>query len=243
MEEARKKGYISMKAVFIDIDNTLLSFDEYVKRTMKVGFAHFDLKPYEPSMYEVFTRENNKLWQGIEQGTLTFEKLQKIRWNKVFQSLGIEFDGEEFERYFREQLFESAIPEPGAYEMLHALKKKDFILCVASNGPYAQQVHRLEIAEMKQFFDYIFISEQVQAAKPSRDFFAHAFGWLNEGREIAILPQETVIIGDSLSSDIAGGRQYGMKTCYYRRDKNTPIPDTVDIVVDDLSQVAEYIQK
>lgn len=100
---------------------------------------------------------------GIEQGTLTFEKLQKIRWNKVFQSLEIEFDGEEFERYFREQLFESAIPEPGAYEMLHALKKKDFILCVASNGPYAQQVHRLEIAEMKQFLiTYLFQSRSKQ---------------------------------------------------------------------------------
>lgn len=60
-----------MRLVFIDIDNTLLDFDAYVKQTMQTGFAHFGLKPYEPYMFEVFTEENNRLWHQIEQGTLT----------------------------------------------------------------------------------------------------------------------------------------------------------------------------
>lgn len=66
-----------MKAVFLDIDNTLLSFDGYVKQTMKEGFEHFGLKPYEPYMFDVFIRENTKLWRQIEQGTLVFEELEK----------------------------------------------------------------------------------------------------------------------------------------------------------------------
>lgn len=61
-----------MKAVFLDIDNTLLSFDGYVKQTMKEGFEHFGLKPYEPYMFDIFIRENTKLWRQIEQGTLVF---------------------------------------------------------------------------------------------------------------------------------------------------------------------------
>ena len=68
-----------MKLVLIDIDNTLLDFDAYIRRTMEEGFAHFGLRPYEPWMYDVFHRENNKLWRQIEEGTLTFPELEKIR--------------------------------------------------------------------------------------------------------------------------------------------------------------------
>lgn len=73
-----------MRLVFIDIDNTLLDFDAYVKQTMQTGFAHFGLKPYEPYMFEVFTEENNRLWHQIEQGTLTFDELHNIRWCNIF---------------------------------------------------------------------------------------------------------------------------------------------------------------
>lgn len=90
-----------MKAIFIDIDNTLLDFDAYVRTTMEQGFAHFGLPAYRPEMYHTFTAENNKLWRQIEEGTLTFAELQKIRWNNVFAALGIHFDGPAFEHYFR----------------------------------------------------------------------------------------------------------------------------------------------
>ena len=87
-----------MKLVLIDIDNTLLDFDAYIRRTMEEGFAHFGLRPYEPWMYDVFHRENNKLWRQIEEGTLTFPELEKIRWNNVFTALDMDFDGVVFEK-------------------------------------------------------------------------------------------------------------------------------------------------
>lgn len=82
-----------MKAIFIDIDNTLLDFDAYVRESMRAGFARFGLRPYEPWMYDIFVRENDKLWQAIERSELTFARLQEIRWNTVFRALGIEADG------------------------------------------------------------------------------------------------------------------------------------------------------
>lgn len=228
-----------MRAVFLDIDNTLLSFDAYVKQTMRTGFAHFGIKSYEPYMYDVFTTENNKLWQGIEQGTLTFDELQKIRWNNVFHALGIDFDGVVFEKYFRQALNESAIPEDGAYDMLRYLHQK-YILCAASNGPYAQQVHRLEIGNMRTYFDYLFISEKIGASKPSRAFFDTAFHELNEGRRDRILPDEVMIIGDSVTSDIAGGLSYGMKTCLYGRNRQISAPDGVP-VINKLQEIVNYL--
>lgn len=66
-----------MKAIFIDIDNTLLDFDAYVRTTMEQGFAHFGLPAYRPEMYHTFTAENNKLWRQIEEGTLTSPSFKK----------------------------------------------------------------------------------------------------------------------------------------------------------------------
>lgn len=226
-----------MKAVFIDIDNTLLDFDAYVCTTMEQGFAHFGLPAYRPEMYYTFTTENNKLWRQIEEGTLTFGELQKIRWSNIFAALGFSFDGPTFERYFREALYESAIPVPGAMDLLQSLSG-GALLCVASNGPYEQQLHRLEIGGMRPYFDYFFISERAGAAKPSREFFDYAFRALNRNRPDPILPQETLIIGDSLSSDMAGGLQYGMKTCYYRRSGAPAAPAGVDYTVTDLRQIS-----
>lgn len=90
---------------------------------------------------------------------------------------------------------------------------------------------------MKPYFDYFFISEHAGAAKPAPAFFDYAFRELNENRSVPILPQETLIIGDSLTSDIAGGLQYGMKTCYYRRPGAPAAPAGVDYTVTALSQI------
>ncbi len=232
---------MALKAIFIDIDNTLLSFDAYVKQTMREGFAHFGLKAYEPWMYDTFTQVNNGLWRQIEDATLTFGELEKIRWNRVFAELGIDFDGPTFERYFRGALYDSAIPEEGAYELLDALKDQ-YLLCAASNGPYEQQLHRLEIAGMREAFEHVFISEKMGAAKPSQQFFDYAFEELNAGRTEPITPQECMMIGDSLTSDIKGGQMYGMKTCLYRRKKELSVPEGV-LVADSLREVVERIHE
>lgn len=154
-----------MQMIFIDIDNTLLDFDAYIRQTMREGFAHFGLKPYEPYMEAVFHRENGKLWRQIEQGTLTFAELEAIRWDRVFAALDIAFDGQVFEKYFRAALYDSAIPVDGAMALLKALHGK-YPLAVASNGPYDQQLHRLELAGMKRYFDWFFVSERLGASKP-----------------------------------------------------------------------------
>ena len=123
-----------IKVIFIDIDNTLLSFDEYVKQAMREGFEKFGLGEYRGEMFGVFLGINAKLWRAIEKKEITFEELGQIRWNMVFEKLGIDFDGVVFEDYFRARLRESAIPVDGAYEMLDYLSSK-YTLCAASNGP------------------------------------------------------------------------------------------------------------
>lgn len=217
-----------IKAILIDIDDTILDFGAYVRETMKTGFEKYGICRYDDSMYDTFKRVNTALWQELERGELTFSELTRDRWNRVFGALGLSFDGAEFERYFRAALFDSAIPVDGAYDMLGYLKDK-YTLCAASNGPYAQQLNRLRVGKMDGYFTHFFISEAVGAQKPSPEFFRHCIDTLG------IQPQEALMLGDSASSDIAGARAYGLKCCHFRGDADadyniTSLREIIDIL-------------
>ncbi len=210
-----------------DIDNTLLSFDEYVKESMKSGFEKFNICTYEDEMFSVFNRVNNSLWRSIEKGEIDFEELQKIRWNRIFECLGVSADGIDFEKYFRDCLFESAISEEGAMELLEYLNGK-YTLCVASNGPYLQQVNRLKRCGMLQYFSDLFISEEIGFSKPSHEFFSTCLLRLSSKVKQKIEPCEIMIIGDSISSDMAGGIEIGMQTCFYN-PHNVSVPSHMEL--------------
>ena len=226
-----------IKVVMIDIDNTLLSFSGYVKEAMREGFAFFGLKPYSEDMFPVFEKINDSLWRQLEQGKLTFDELVKCRWNLIFKELEIDFDGRIFEEYFQKQLFYSAVPEDGAEELLEYLSRK-YTLCVASNGPYEQQMNRLTVGKMRDYFTYCFISSQIGAQKPSREFFDRCFSILRDAEFSELAPEEVIIIGDSISSDISGGIDYGMRTCLYQKNAMHARSNTgADYVVNSLSEI------
>ena len=82
-----------IKAVFIDIDDTVFSFSGFVKKAMRDGFEKFGLKPYTDEMYPVFEKINNELWRRVELSELTIQQLCKIRWNMIFERINISFDG------------------------------------------------------------------------------------------------------------------------------------------------------
>lgn len=230
-----------IKLIFIDIDNTLLDFDAYVRKALSSGFASFGLGEYGPHVFDVFTKVNQQLWWRLEEGELTFEQLHDIRFNQIFERLGIDFDGVSFENYFRQQLRECAIPVNGAYEMLQELEGK-YILCTASNGPYEQQIHRMRLADMSKYFDYQFISEKAGISKPARGFFDYAFKEINADRKVTIRPEECLIIGDSETSDMAGGIGYGMRTAYYMRQPQDSFKAEYDIVEQDLRKIPNLIK-
>lgn len=230
-----------IKAVLLDIDNTLLSFDESVKESMKIGFEKFGIGSYEDGMFSIFSKINSCLWRLIETGDIDLEELESRRWNMIFDSLGFSADGILFEKYFKEFLFESAIPENGATELLEYLSGR-YILCAASNGPYEQQVNRLRISGMLDYFSHMFISEEIGFSKPSERFFNVCLNRLNSNAEITVNPCEIMIIGDSLSSDIAGGINSGMKTCYFNPENKTVPSDTkIDYVISSLNEIKNFL--
>lgn len=227
-----------IKAVLIDIDNTILDFDAYVEWSIRTGMEHFGICKYEPYMLDVFHTENNKLWKQIEEGTLTIDELKKIRFNNVFAALGFSFDGVTFEKYFRDSLNESAILIDGAKEMIEDLSK-DYILCTASNGPYNQQVHRMEISGLNRFISHHFISEKIGYSKPSENYFKRCMKVLNKSGSVCV--DEVVMIGDSVTADINGGKAFGMKTVFFDKHK-TGKTSVADYNVDSLLKIPSIIR-
>ena len=192
-----------IKAVFIDIDGTLLDFEACVEESMRVGLTENGIE-YKPEMLETFHRINNGLWRDLEQGKLTFERLLEIRWATIFEALGIDLNGPEFEKYFRARLHKSAIPMAGSYEMLEYLSGK-YRLFAASNGPHEQQVERLRKADMLKYFEEVFTSGKIGAEKPSADFFTYCFEKAEEmiGRVLTVM-----IEGKVADEDVYVARTY-----------------------------------
>ena len=222
-----------IKAVFIDIDGTILDFEACVEETMRLGLLENGIE-YKDGMLEVFHRINNGFWRDLEQGKITFEDILEKRWATVFEALGIDLDGPEFERYFRKRLHESAIPMEGSFEMLEYLSGK-YRIFAASNGPDEQQKNRLDKAKMLGFFEEVFTSGKIGAEKPSADFFTYCFDKIGDMK-----PEEAVMLGDSLTSDMKGGYDFGMKTIWLNISGKEK-PEWVSHEIKSLDEVKEII--
>lgn len=219
-----------IKAVLLDVDNTLLDFDACSELSARVAFDALSLR-FRADVMPTFKRINDGLWQAIERGELTREGLLAVRWKKIFDALGIEADAASAEEVFIRTLEETAVPVDGAEDLLRYLSGK-YTVCVASNAPSARQMKRLTAAGLRGYVDRMFVSGDIGFAKPRREFFDACFAALNP-----VLPCETVMIGDSLTADICGGRAYGLPTVWYNRDGIPERGDEADFTVHSLREI------
>lgn len=204
-----------IKAALIDVDNTLLDFNECAKQSMKKGFEMYGL-PFNRDDYAVFMRINNHLWEEIERGNLSKEELLQMRWNLIFKELGIEEDGPAFERVFRSSIADSHCLVEGARELMEYLSAK-YRVFFATNGFTRPQKNRLELAGLWPFAEDMFVSESIGCNKPERGFFDYCFARMGD-----IGKDEVIMIGDSLTADIEGAADYGIHTLWYNHSCVTP---------------------
>lgn len=206
-----------IKAVLMDIDDTLLDFGLSARASMQQAFAEYAL-PFSERAYAVFTHINDSLWRQLERGELTAQELFARRWNMIFSALGLQADGPAFEQRFLALLHSTAIPVAGAVDLCRYLSSR-YTLCAASNAFHDQQVNRLTIAGLMPYFSHVFVSETLGYRKPQKEFFDACLARLP-----GVAASECVMIGDSLSADIAGGKNAGMKTIWYNH-AHRPVPE------------------
>lgn len=220
--------------VFIDIDDTLLDFTKCANDAIKSACNKFGV-PYTTTLVDTFHPINLDLWHRLEKKEVTKEKLFDTRFQIVFDRLGIKADGIAFETAFRENFHESAILVDGARDLLEYLRSK-YKVYVASNASMHQQTNRMKKAELDGYIDGYFVSEEIGFPKPQKEFFDACFKALPD-----VKPQDVVMIGDSLSADIKGACEYGLKTIWYNH-RNEPTSDVkCDYIVSRLSEVKNIL--
>lgn len=228
-----------IKVVLTDIDNTLLDFDKCSEQSIKRA-CELTGVPYSHQLFLTFLKINDGLWSGIEQGTLTKPQLHAVRFHKVFEAADIKGDGDLFEKLYCENLERSHIKIEGAEDILKYLHSKYFV-AAASNAAHKQQFYRLKEAGLTDYIDDMFVSTEIGYEKPTAGFFDACMEKLNSVKS-NIGKSEVIIIGDSISADIKGGVNYGIKTCWFNRKRlAAPTGLDIDYTVEKLEDIKKIL--
>ena len=224
-----------IKSVLLDIDNTLLDFNKSAKETIKCAFNELSII-YRDEVFETFLRVNDWLWHKIEQKEITRQELHRVRWQIIFDRLKIAVDGEKMEKLFLDNLENFAIPVDGALEIVEYLSAK-YKLYTASNAPYYQQVKRLTISNIMPYISGILNFEAQGINKPQRQFFEQCLKAMSPATS-----DEIVLIGDSLSADMKGGKSVGFTTVWFDyAGAEQAHPDICDYTVKSLSEIKDIL--
>ncbi len=224
-----------IKHILIDLDDTVLDFRRCEAEALKLALAECGIEPTEHTVRR-YSEINDAGWKKLEAGLITRERLLVWRFEELFSELGVIADAEEVNAAYKLRLSEQCFFVDGAPEMLDALYGK-YRLYLASNGTAVVQDGRIARAGIAKYFDRIFISQRLGFNKPDPRFFDAAFDAIGDVKR-----EETVIVGDSPSSDIRGGMNAGIRTVWFDPDgKALPPGITPTFIVRTLAEVPSVI--
>ena len=193
--------------LFLDLDDTILDFHKAERLAIAKTFRSFGLEPTDAVLdrYHVINRQH---WERLEKGEITRQQVLTGRFQVLFAEMGIPAEAEAVAKSYEHNLGIGHYFLPGAKEALDAILGK-YRLFLASNGTASVQHSRLTSAGLYPYFEQVFDSQDLGANKPSKEFFDACAARIPGYRK-----ENALMVGDSLSSDILGGKNAGMKTCW-----------------------------
>lgn len=225
-----------IKTVLLDLDDTILDFH----RTEAVAVSEtLRMMGVEPTaqVVERYSRINDGLWKQLEKGEVTREEVLVRRFEILYEELGIECSGQKTRELYEKELSKSYFFVDGAKELLEELCDR-FDLYIVSNGTAVVQDGRIRSAGIAKSFKDIFISQRIGVNKPNKVFFEKCFEKIEN-----FSSEQTVIIGDSLTSDIKGGNNVGIKTVWFNPHGKERSSDVViDYEVSALGEIPKLLE-
>lgn len=217
------------KAIFIDLDDTLLDFNHACRSAFKNTFNQFGLEKGEID-YELFLKINNNLWACQKRGELSVQDVVALRFKQFLTLCNINCNYHSVSDVFLENLALEHRLVDGALEITQYLSAK-YRLFAASNSFFAMQKSRLEGAKLLSNFSDLFISNDIGYEKPDLRFFDACL--MRSG----FVKEEILFIGDSLEADMKGAINCGMDVCWYnpyqlKNDAKLAIQHTVHHLLD-----------
>ena len=204
--------------LLLDLDDTILDFHKAERLAIAKTIRQFGVEPTEEVLarYHVINKWH---WEQLELGKLTRDEVLENRFGALFTELGVEADKTACARAYEKNLSIGHYFLPGAEEAVDSLSKK-YRLFLVSNGTASVQKGRMTSANLYRFFEKVFVSQEIGHNKPSKAYFDACFAQIPD-----FDPEKAIIVGDSLSSDIKGGINAGIRTCWVNPDKLPGRPD------------------
>lgn len=217
--------------VLFDADETLFRFD------IMAGLVHL-FKQYHihftQADFEQYQSTNRQLWIDYQDGIIDAEYLQVTRFTQWSEKLKV--PAKVLNDEFLDAMGVICTPLPGAVSMLTALQKHAK-LGIVTNGFARMQQIRLRHTKLDHMFDWLVISEVVGVAKPNVAIFEHTMALMGNPPKSEIL-----MVGDNAASDVLGGMNAGIDTCWLQHP-GEELPDDIEPThkITDLTQLANVL--
>ncbi len=226
---------MSYRWILFDADGTLFNYSKAETEALEKAFAASGLR-FEATHSELYRRINHRIWLRFERGEIAQSELEVRRFEQLFEALGLEADPERFSARYLLALAEGTHLLDGAEQIVRELHGRVGMV-ILTNGLKDVQRPRLAGSALDGYFSDVVISEEVGSAKPAPGIFDAAFSAMGHPDK-----RDVLIVGDSLTSDIRGGSDYGIDTCWFNPEGRPRATDAeISYEIRQLSEVAEIV--
>jgi len=199
--------------LLFDLDGTLLDFNAYEQIALENLFSEHNV-PFTSEIRNTYDSINKNLWLQYENGEIPLDQVLNSRFSEALKLHDLDVDGCDWEDKYREYLAEGYLLIDGALEICEKLSTT-YRMIIVTNGIRKTQIKRLKMSGLYKFFSEVFDSQSIGFQKPDRRFFEHVINYIDD-----IKLDKLLIIGDSLNSDILGGINMGIDTCWFNPSTN-----------------------
>ena len=196
--------------LLFDLDDTLMDFHKAEEYAIEQLLEKYSIEVTEENK-KLYSMTNQSKWKALEKGEITRKELFATRFPDFFKALGIVADGAQANADYMQFLSQGRFVIVGAEDICRELSKT-YSMFIVTNGAKIVQQGRLTDLPLMQYFDGVFISEDIGFDKPKKEYFDHVFANIPEKDK-----SKCLVIGDSLSSDIKGAVDYGIDCCWINR--------------------------
>ena len=194
--------------LYFDLDNTILDFTATEHKAIKKLLKLHNL-PISNEIIEKYSAINQTWWQRFEKGEIKKSEIFEGRFKEFLKFYGFNASSQKMASDYFGLLAAGHDVIDGAESVLKYVKDRGYTVCITTNGISKTQYRRINESGLKQYFDFIFVSEDAMHQKPEAEYFEYVMQNSNENDK-----QKILIIGDSMSSDILGGINFGVDTCW-----------------------------
>lgn len=227
------------KYIFLDLDDTIFDFHLAERIALRRTLTEMGASPTDEMMNR-YSAINKSCWEALEKGEMTRAEVLVHRYELLFQEYGLSVDANETQAKYEAYLSIGHHFMDGAERLLDGLKSRGYLLYLASNGTARVQHGRIASAGIAPYFEQMFISQEVGYDKPAPEFFECAFSTIPDFSR-----EEAIIVGDSLTSDIRGGKNAGIETVWFNPrglpQKDGIVPDHTISHLDELIPLLERL--